>query len=115
MMESLEHIFDKPTLLRRLKAITRRLVFVSNCNAFAINQPILAFGDTGPMTSVPVLLGMLEREGWRVRHSADVRSQSMETLVHWKQRIDAIYLSARVQAGQLVEKLQVEERAQCGA
>jgi cyclopropane fatty-acyl-phospholipid synthase-like methyltransferase len=95
MMESLDHVFDKPALLHKLIRITNRLVIVTNCCGFGIKAPLSTFGNTMCMVSTNLLLRMLETAGWRVLSATDVRKYSMPTFLHWKARIEAAYPAKR--------------------
>ena len=105
MMESLDHVFDKPALLSKLTTITDRLVFVTNCCIFAVEAPLTTFGNTMCMTSTEVLFQTLKKTGWRVRCASDVRKYSMPTFNYWKTRIEAAYPTMRKPPLQLLHSL----------
>jgi cyclopropane fatty-acyl-phospholipid synthase-like methyltransferase len=105
MMESLDHILDKPAFLFKLTGITDRLVLVTNCCTFAVEAPLTTFGDTMYMTSTAFLLQTLDQTGWRVCSASDVRKYSMPTFTHWKTRIEAAYPTRRKPPLQLLHSL----------
>jgi SAM-dependent methyltransferase len=89
MMESLDHIFDKPRLLASLTRMTDVLVLVTTCNVFAAPGPIETFGGTCQAMSPAATIRTIEEAGWTVREAIDVRGPSMPTFGCWKARIDA--------------------------
>ncbi len=89
MMESLDHIFDKPRLLGSLTGISDVLVLVTTCNVFAAREPIETFGGTCLAMSPAATIQAIEEAGWTVREATDVRGPSMPTFGCWKARIDA--------------------------
>ena len=105
MMESLDHVFDKPALLAKLVGITPRLVFVTNCSSVDLDTPLVTFGNTMCMTSVALLFRMLKQAGWQVRFAADLRRQSMPTFSFWKTRIEAAYPALRKPPVRLLHSL----------
>jgi cyclopropane fatty-acyl-phospholipid synthase-like methyltransferase len=105
MIESLDHVFEKEKLLYELSCITNRLIFITNCTSLNIDGPRVAFGGTMCMTSIATLLRMLEKTGWRVHVSADIRKYSMPTFIHWKARIEAAYPTGMKPALRLLHSL----------
>lgn len=91
MLESLEHILGKRALFRRLRHITSRVVFVTNCDSDISGKRVPTYGGTMYMTSVEELLGMLSGEGWRVHVAVDNRKYATPTFDHWRTRIESTY------------------------
>jgi SAM-dependent methyltransferase len=85
MLESLEHIHDKPGLLRRLRPFARQLVIRTNCQDAA--PPSTRFAGTMPMVSSSTLRALLEEAGWTIRHWRDRRAEAMPSPVFWSRRV----------------------------
>lgn len=91
MFESLEHIKDKLNLLIKWRDIGQRLIIRTNCTAFdtAVNRP--EFSGTMYLQTPDNLRRYLEQAGWNVIFMENRRSESRQTLLHWKRRLQAEY------------------------
>ena len=88
LLELLEHMEDKPRVLRILRMFVRRLVMRVNCQDHAPPGP--RFGGTMHMTSSAMLRAMLENAGWNVRHWRDRRREAMPSVAVWHRRLGAL-------------------------
>lgn len=88
LLESFEHISDKPSLLRRLRRHADRLVMRVNCQQAAPTEP--RFGGTMHMTSAEALRELVEAAGWRIEHWRDRRPESLPSVAVWRRRLNAI-------------------------
>jgi hypothetical protein len=88
LLESLEHMEDKPRLLRVLRMFASRLVMRTNCQDHAPPGP--RFAGTMHMVSSAALRTMLENTGWRVRHWRDRRREAMPSVTVWHRRLSAL-------------------------
>jgi cyclopropane fatty-acyl-phospholipid synthase-like methyltransferase len=90
LLEVLEHIRDKVSLLRRLRHSARRAVIAANCLA----QATVAreyFGQTVVLCTVGELQSALQEAGWRIVHFRQRRFESLRSLVHWKNNLQRVY------------------------
>jgi cyclopropane fatty-acyl-phospholipid synthase-like methyltransferase len=90
LLEVLEHIRDKVSLLRRLRQSARRAVIAANC----IAQATVArecFGQTVVLCTVGELQCALQEAGWRIVHLRQRRFESLRSLVHWKNNLQRVY------------------------
>lgn len=85
LLESFEHIRDKPRMLRMLRKFTGRLVMWVSCQDHA--PPGIRFGGTMHMISSGMLRDMLEETGWRVIHWRDRRHETMPSWTVWHRRL----------------------------
>jgi Methionine biosynthesis protein MetW len=88
MLDSFEHIVDKPRLLARLRPYADRLVMRVNCQDAA--PPGGAFAGSMRMIASAELRAMVEAAGWRVRHWRDVRGETMLSHEPWYRRLRAL-------------------------
>jgi hypothetical protein len=88
LLESLEHIEDKPRLLRILRMFAGRLVMRVNCQDHAPPGP--RYAGTMHMISSAMLRAMLENAGWHVRHWRDRRREAMPSVTVWHRRLAAL-------------------------
>jgi cyclopropane fatty-acyl-phospholipid synthase-like methyltransferase len=91
MLESLEHIIDKRSLLAKLKHMTSRVVLVTSCDSQAAGGLVPTYGGSMYMTTAAELLGVITRAGWRIDAVVDNRKCAMPTFEHWRTRIEAAY------------------------
>jgi hypothetical protein len=88
LLESFEHMEDKPRLLRVLRAFCGRLVMRMNCQDAAPPGP--RFGGTMHMITSAMLRAMLTETGWKVRHWRDCRTAAMPSVAVWHRRLQAL-------------------------
>lgn len=88
LLESFEHIADKPRLLATLSPFVDRLVMRVNCQDDA--PPGASFGGTMHMVPSATLRSMLEETGWRIVHWRDRRAEAMPSIAVWGRRLAAL-------------------------
>ena len=85
LLESLEHMRDKPAVLSTLRVYADRLVMRVNCQDQA--PPATAFAGSMHMISSRHLRQALDEAGWRVRHWRDRRPEALPSVRVWAQRL----------------------------
>lgn len=90
LLEVLEHIRDKPSLLHRLRGCAKRLVIASNCLRDE-NMLRESFGQSAVLCTVEELCRTLLEAGWEIIHLRQRRFESLRSLVCWKRNLDRFY------------------------
>jgi cyclopropane fatty-acyl-phospholipid synthase-like methyltransferase len=93
LLEVLEHVRDKATLLRRLRRCARRLVIAVNClYEGAIHRDM--FGQSVALCTVQELCSALQETGWAIMYTRQRRFESLRSLSCWKNNLDHLYGTA---------------------
>lgn len=91
MFESLSHIRDKASLLRRLRQVADRLVLVVNCCAEDLRDTRVVFDGTMHMCTPGELARDVEAAGWRIVHRHDRRRPALRTVRLWQENLRATF------------------------
>ncbi|CAL2095180.1 putative SAM-dependent methyltransferase, type 11 [Tenacibaculum sp. 190524A02b] len=88
MMESLEHIHNKYQLLKNLRYFSDQLIIRTHCQN--TNTSNLVFGNTMKVISSDLLVDILTKAGWKIKHLKNRRMESLPTIDLWKSRFKNI-------------------------
>lgn len=88
LLESLEHVADKPALLARLRPFADRLVMRVNCQD--ASPAGTAFGGTMHMIASGALRATLEGSGWMIRHWRNRRMETLPSQRLWLDRLSRL-------------------------
>ena len=88
MIESLEHILDKPALFQKLQKITNKLIIRTSCMADHVDATRWTYGDSMYMSKVSELVHFLENTGWGIAFKADRRFHAIPTISFWKKHLE---------------------------
>ena len=88
LMESLEHVADKFSVLRNLRLFCDKLVIRTNCQDRS-NTPT-NFAESMVMVSASNLKHLIEQAGWRIEHWQNIRPQTLKSLLVWRRRLTTI-------------------------
>ncbi len=88
LLESLEHVRDKYSLLRRLRYFGKKLIIRTSCQDSNANNVV--FGDSMLLVSSSQLKKLLEETGWKIKHWKDRRMESLPSFRVWNQRLKNI-------------------------
>lgn len=88
MLESLEHVEDKASLLKTLRQFGSRLVIRTHCQEGDADGSV--FDGTMHLVSAQDLKALLQGSGWKITHWNDRREASMPTVEIWHKRLCTI-------------------------
>lgn len=94
-LESLCHIRDKASLLRRLRDHAGQLILSVNCLQDGSRAERSTFGGSMHQCTPQELQSMLEAAGWTTVSSRNRRLQALPSLLHWKRNLDRRFAGRR--------------------
>lgn len=91
MFESLDHIVDKLSLLRKLRSVAGKLLLRVNCTSEPAQINRLVFGGSSCLVTPQILTLQLKAAGWNLDRLTHRRHASKPTFTHWRNRVKAAY------------------------
>lgn len=91
MFESLDHIEDKLSLLRKLRRVAGTLLLRVNCTNQPDQMNRLVFGSSSCLVTPQILTVQLKAAGWNLNNLIHRRKASQPTFADWRNRVKKAY------------------------